>query len=151
MKVQTKAYGLVDVDERQRIFFPKGLLGFENLREYILLDAAQQPFYWLQSRDVPEIAFVLISPSIFRPDYTPDVHETELEEIDLNSESGDDILVFTIVTIPEEHSKMTANLQGPVIINRKTRYARQCISINPEWKTKHLILEELAGVRKAPC
>lgn len=67
MKVQTKPYGLIDVDERQLISFPTGIFGFETLKRYVLLDAIQQPFYWLQSIDVPEIAFVLISPFIFVP------------------------------------------------------------------------------------
>ena len=48
MKVATKAYGLIDVNEQQRITFPHGLLGFESFKEYVLLDAGRQPFYWLQ-------------------------------------------------------------------------------------------------------
>ena len=69
MRVETKPYGLIDVDERQQILFPFGILGFEQLKKYVLLDAQQQPFYWLQSMDVVDVAFVLINPRIFRPDY----------------------------------------------------------------------------------
>ena len=151
MKVNTKPYGLIEIDERQKIFFPYGILGFENLREYVLLDALQQPFYWLQSMDVQEIAFVLIEPSVFRPDYTPDVSESDLTEIGLADTGGDDALVFAIVTIPENYREMTANLQGPVIINKKTHEARQCISLNQQWKTRHKIVEELSQVRNNVC
>lgn len=151
MKVNTKPYGLIDVDERQKILFPSGILGFENLQNYVLLDALQQPFYWLQSMDVQEIAFVLIDPTIFRPDYTPDVAASDLEEIELSGEEDENLLVFAIVTIPEDQKKMTANLQGPVIINRKTHTGRQCISENPKWKTRHNIMEELAQVRNTVC
>ncbi len=146
MKVNTKPYGLIDVDERQRIFFPYGILGFESLKDYVLLDASQQPFYWLQSMDVVEIAFVLIDPRIFRPDYELEVDEEELKEIGI--ESKDDILDFAIVTIPENTANMTANLQGPIIINKKTRVGRQSISTNPKWKVRHKILEELSAVRQ---
>ena len=52
MKVNTKPYGLIEIDNRQRITFPGGILGCESLKEYVLLDALQQPFYWLQSSDV---------------------------------------------------------------------------------------------------
>ncbi len=151
MEIQTKAYGLIDVDERQKIIFPAGILGFENLKEYVLLDASQQPFYWLQSLDMSEIAFVLINPLIFRPDYTPDVSTAELQEINLTADDKDNSLIFTIVTIPEDQSHMTANLQGPVIINKKERIARQCISINAKWKTQHFILEELAALKDSVC
>jgi len=142
----TKPYGIIDVDDRQKIHFPNGLFGFENFKNYVLLDAKQQPFYWLQSTDVAEIAFVLINPQIFRADYVLEVDEEELREIGITS--SDDILCFAIVTIPENPSKMTANLQGPIIINKKTREARQSISNNLKWKIRHPILEELMAVEK---
>ncbi len=151
MKVNTKPYGLIDVDQRQKIHFPAGILGFENLKNYVLLDALQQPFYWLQSMDVQEIAFVLIEPYIFRPDYSPDVSQSELEEIQLTPDSTDEMLVFTIVTIPDEQRDMTANLQGPILINRNLHIGRQCISENENWKTRHKIMEELAQVRNSAC
>jgi flagellar assembly factor FliW len=151
LKVNTKPYGLIEVDERQKIFFPAGILGFENLRQYILLDALQQPFYWLQSMDVQEIAFVLIEPSVFRPDYTPKVAEAELDELQLQEMDEEHMLVFAIVTIPENYRDMTANLQGPIIINRKTHTGRQCISLEEKWMTRHKIVEELSKVRNNVC
>ncbi|MCX7788605.1 MAG: flagellar assembly protein FliW [Spirochaetes bacterium] len=145
MKIVTKAYGPLEIDERQVIQFPYGLIGFEQFKVFALLDASQQPFYWLQSLDVPEIAFVLINPLVFRPDYTPDVAEEDLEDLQL--EKPDDLLVFCIVTIPENQNRMTANLQGPVLINRKKKIGRQSISLNPSWKVKHVILDELAALK----
>jgi flagellar assembly factor FliW len=149
MKVTTKAYGVVDVDDRQRIEFPFGLLGFEKFKKYVLLDARQQPFYYLQSVDVPEIAFVLIDPFLFRPDYSPDIDDTELAEIGV--EKPEDALVFSIVTIPNDGSPMTANLMGPVVINRANRVARQTVLGGDRWHTKHDIMTELAASRKSSC
>jgi len=149
MRVVTKPYGAINVDERQKIYFPYGLFGFENFKNYVLLDAKQQPFYWLQSIDVAEIAFVLINPKIFRTDFELDVDEEELLEIGIKTQ--DDYLCFAIVTIPEKPSNMTANLQGPIIINRKTREARQSISRNPKWKIRHTILKELMALEQKPC
>lgn len=151
MKVNTKPYGLIEVDERQRISFPSGILGFENLKEYVLLDALQQPFYWLQSLDVQKIAFVLIEPTVFRPDYTPDVADADLETIGIDPSETDKFIVFAIVTIPENYREMTANLQGPVIINKETHIGRQCVTLNQHWKTRHKIVEELSQVRNNAC
>ena len=145
MRIMTKASGSIEIDDRQILFFPQGIIGFEQFRNYALLDAAQPPFYWLQSLDDTEIAFILIDPRIFRPDYTPGAPEQDLEE--LSPESPEDLLVFTIVTIPEEQNRMSANLQGPVLINRKTRRGRQSISLNPNWQLKHFILDELAALQ----
>jgi flagellar assembly factor FliW len=66
VKVLSKAYGLVDVDERQKISFPKGLLGFESFQDFVILDAEREPFYWLQSLDKEQVAFILINPFLFR-------------------------------------------------------------------------------------
>jgi flagellar assembly factor FliW len=149
MRIDTKAYGSIDVDERQRITFPAGILGFENLTEYVLLDSDQPPFFWLQSLQVVEIAFVLINPVIFRPDYQVQVPQEELDEIRI--QSRDDMLVFAIVTIPENQNNMTANLQGPIVINRRNSLGRQCISGDPRWKVRHNVMAELAAVRNEAC
>lgn len=149
MRVDTKAYGTIDVDERQTIEFPYGILGFERLKDYVLLDAPQQPFYWLQAMDLVEVAFVLINPVIFRPDYVVEVSPEELEEIGIDSQ--EQMLTFAIVTVPPNPMEMTANLQGPIIINKETRIGRQCISVNPKWEVRHPILKELAAVREQPC
>ena len=145
MKVETKAYGLIDVDERQKITFPQGLLGFETYKNYVLLDAERQPFYWLQSLDDVQIAFILINPFIFRPDYEVNIDNEELKTIGI-SDPGT-ALIFSIVTIPAKNP-MTANLQGPLIINRETRSGLQAVLSDPRWKTKHDIIAELAALRK---
>jgi Uncharacterized protein conserved in bacteria len=146
MKVRTRPYGEIEIEDRQRISFPRGVFGFEDLREFILLDATTEPFYWLQSVERVEVAFVLIDPKFFCPDYTPDADPGELEEIGITD--LDDMLVFAIVTVPPSAQKMTANLQGPLILNRRTHVGRQSISSNPRWGVRHTILDELAQVRK---
>jgi flagellar assembly factor FliW len=143
LKVATKAYGLIDVDERQKIIFPQGLFGFEGLRDYLLLDAERQPFYWLQSMDEEDTAFVLVNPFLFRPDYEVNINNEELDGIGLRS--PEKALIFSIVTIPHDGSPMTANLQGPLVINRDTRMGKQAILTDDRWKTKHDIMAELAA------
>jgi flagellar assembly factor FliW len=146
VKVATKAYGLIDVDSRQKITFSRGLFGFEGCRDYVLLDAERQPFYWLQSVESEAVAFILVNPFIFRPDYEVNINNEELAEIGILS--PEKALIFSIVTIPPE-GPMTANLQGPLVINRDTREGKQAILTDPRWKTKHDILAELAAVRNA--
>ncbi|MCL1814976.1 MAG: flagellar assembly protein FliW [Treponema sp.] len=149
MKVQTKAYGIIEVDERQKVTFPSGLFGFESVKDYVLIDAERQPFYWLQSLEAEHIAFITINPFLFRPDYELDIDDDLVKEIDISG--PEEALIFSIVTIPPS-GPMTANLQGPLIINRTTRIGKQGILIDPRWKTKHDIMEELklAGKEK-PC
>ncbi|MDR3342969.1 MAG: flagellar assembly protein FliW [Treponema sp.] len=149
MKVATKAYGLIEVDERHKITFPRGLFGFESCKEYALLDAERQPFYWLQSMDVEGVAFIVIDPCIFRPDYEVTIDNEELQELDLPALEA--ALIFSIITIPADRGPMTANLQGPLIINRNTRFGKQLVLSDPRWKTKHDVMAELAAGRHTPC
>jgi len=151
MQVKTKAYGIVELDERQVIHFPTGLFGFETLHEYILLDARQQPFYWLQSLEVEQIAFVLIKPTVFRSEYKPNVMKSDLESLDIRAENDEDTLVFSIVTFHDENQSMTANLQGPILINKNSRTGKQCISTDARWKTRHNIAEEMAAQKDSLC
>ncbi len=141
MRVVTKAFGSIEVDERQKVHFQSGLFGFENLKEYVLLDAERQPFFWLQSIDVEKAAFILIDPFLFRPDYELTIDDEDLQEIGIADPAK--ALIFSIVTIPSD-GPMTANLQGPVIINRENREAKQAVLTDPRWKIKHDILAELA-------
>lgn len=147
MLIKSKAFGEIEVSDRQMLYFPLGILGFENLKKYALLDSEQPPFFWLQSLDVQEIAFILINPYLFRPDYTLDIAGEDYNLIKLPRDDFDNRLVFAIVTIPEKSDDMTANLQGPVVINKINRNAIQSISNNPEYRVKHHILSELSNVK----
>jgi flagellar assembly factor FliW len=141
MKVNTKAFGQIEADEKQKINFPQGLFGFEDVKDYILLDAEHQPFLWLQSLDDQEIAFILINPFLFRPDYEVNIGNEELAEIGITS--AENALIFVIVTIPQDGNSMTANLQGPLVINRKNMTGMQAVLSDIRWKTKHDIISEI--------
>ena len=146
MRIDTKAYGLIEVDERQKIVFPEGLYGFEEYNNYVLLDAEHQPFYWLQSTDNREIAFVLINPFLFRPDYEVNITNDEMEEIGITS--PEKALIFAIVTIPPDGGPMTANLQGPLVVNRVNMTGKQAILADNRWRTRHDIVAELNSAGK---
>lgn len=145
MRVTTKAYGEIEVDERQLLDFPAGLLGFEKFRRYALLDARQKPFFYLQSLDLPELAFILIDPFLFRPDYTIDVADEYLGEIGVTEPA--DVLVLAIVTAPAEGGAITANLMGPLVISKSRRLGIQAVLGDSRWRVKHDIMAELAASR----
>jgi len=141
MKVDTKAGGPMEVDDKQKVSIPQGLFGFEEYTEYVLLDSENPPFLWLQSVDEKDIAFVLINPFLFRKDYEANITNEDLAEIGIKS--SDNALVFVIVTIPQDGGPMTANLQGPLIINKENMTGMQAILSEAKWKTRHDIMAEL--------
>lgn len=146
MKIKTKPYGEIEVSEIQRLSFPEGIIGFEEIQNYILLDSKEGPFYWLQSEEYPELAFLLINPRIFKNGYILKVKDPDIASLEL--ESDEDLLDFAIVTVPEDPSRMSANLMGPIIINKKTRVAKQVISDNDEYTVKHYIFDEMKRAKE---
>ena len=141
MKLNTKHFGEIDIDDKKIINFIDGIPGFDDQKKFIIIDNPDDtvPFKWLQSIDEPELAFVIINPFVFKDDYEFDLPKHILEKLKIREEK--DVLVYSIVVIPEDITKMTANLAGPIIINSREMLGKQIILDDNRYKTKHYILE----------
>ncbi|MFA6936618.1 MAG: flagellar assembly protein FliW [Treponema sp.] len=148
MQVKTKTMGTVEVANEHIITIPLGLFGFEEYTDFALIDSEYQPLIWLQSLQDSNLAFLLIDPFIICSDYELDIDDKELSKIGIKDPS--DVIVFAIVTVPTDGSAVTANLQGPLIINRTNKKCMQAIVNDSKWTTKHNIIEALRkrGVKK---
>lgn len=142
LKIQTKSFGEIEISQKQIIVFPNGLFGFESYKKFALIEENENsPFKWLQSLEDSAIAFIVIQPELFLSNYTPVVSTEELKEIYINS--VEESLIMVIVTIPNSDiMQMTANLQGPILINPRTSIARQFISRNETHIVKKQIFEQ---------
>lgn len=141
MKLITKHFGEIEIDENKIINFIDGIPGFDDQKRFVIIDNPDEsvPFKWLQSIDEPELAFVIINPFVFKDDYEFDLPTHIIEKLKIRDES--DVLVYSIVVIPEDITKMTANLAGPVIINSRERLGKQIVLDDNRYTTKHYILE----------
>lgn len=141
MEVKTKANGIIDVDEKQLVTFPEGLLGFEKYTKFALIDSEYEPFIWLQSTEESNLAFLMIDPFLICSDYEADIDDSALRNIGVDS--AEDIIIMTLVTIPKDGSAITANFLGPVVINKKNRKCLQVILNDSRWTTKFDIVKAL--------
>ena len=142
IKVKTTRFSEIEVEEKDVIELPTGLVGFPELKRYVLLDHDKEsPFKWLQSLTDGSIAFVLINPLLFIPEYIVEVNEAEVSELELESE--EDAVISVIITMPSDPQKMTANLKAPLVFNLKNRKGRQVILSNAEYTTRHNIMDEV--------
>ncbi len=142
LRLKTKPFGEIEVDERQMVDFPEGIPGFDHIKKYAVLDSREKsPFKWLQAVDEPDLAFVIIRPADFMGEYELVVSQGDVEAV--GAVDAGELLVFAIVTIPSDYRDMTANLQGPVIINPRKRVGKQAISLSEKYRVKHRILDEL--------
>lgn len=121
------------------ITFPAGIPGFENHKEFTIVHLPDFiPFEWLVCTDGSGLRFAIINPMIFKPDYSPNIVKEQLEDLEI--EKPEDILLYTIVTIRENPEESTANLIGPVIINKTKRIGKQIIIEDEKYTTKEKIL-----------
>ncbi len=141
MKLETAAFGSVEVTEDEVIHFTSGILGFPGLKRYVLLTQDNTLFKFLQAVDDPELTFVMIMPELVRSDYSCPLGQEHAEELCL--EHADDAEVYCIVTIPDNLADMTVNLQAPVIINTKQRLAKQVVLLESHYHTRHNVLAEM--------
>ncbi len=124
--IKSSQFGEVQIDVKKIIKFPEGILGFEELKKYVLLNIEDfEPFQWLVSFDDPEISFPLVSPLIIDPKYSPEIKKGNLKVLKGFEEK--DLLLFVVVTIRKEANKVTANLRAPIVINEKTKLGIQTI------------------------
>lgn len=116
------------LDGQNLIQLPFGLLGFERVKNYMILaNPQEEPFMWLQMLDSGRKAFLIVSPFLVMPDYQPDIPEDDVEFLGLTEPA--DALVFNICTL-RGPGKATINLKGPLVINRRTLIGKQIIPNN---------------------
>ncbi len=132
-KIDTR-FGEVEYDPAHLLHFPVGLVGFPNLRDFVVMPNKKEgPLFWIQSIDDNDIAFVLTDPTNFFLEYK--VIPEESEKNILKIEKVEECYVLTVVTVPPDQ-KITLNLAAPILFSPKTNRAIQVILENTEFKTK---------------
>ena len=147
MIIETSRFGQVEVDENRLITFEEGILGFPNEHDYALIQTGEgSGFYWLQSVDCKELAFVVCDPRLFVADYQVPVKLEELQKVGL--EEPGNAQVFIIVN--KVDNLLTGNLQGPLVVNVQNRRARQLVLSDKRYSTRHPLMRvpNLAAVGK---
>ena len=115
---------------------PMGLLGFEQIKNYLLIsNPDEEPFRWLQVKDNPSLAFIVIKPFLAAPDYHPDIPDPDVEFLGITN--PDDAALLNIVTL-HGPNRATVNLKGPIVINRNTGLGKQVVIANAsEYSVQH--------------
>jgi flagellar assembly factor FliW len=141
VSIQTERFGEVKVPQNEIITFPEGLLGFADHKQFVIIqEEAYLPFLWMQSAEDPHLCFVVVNPLEFMPDYKVEVKPLEIAPLDLSSPDKAQVLV--IVVVREDPTQITANLQGPLLINPESRIAKQVVLLTERYHTRHYILQE---------
>ncbi len=142
MKVNTTRFGTLTLEEEKLIDMPAGMLGFPNQRRFVILKHRDDsPFFWYQSVEDPDLAFVITNPSLFHPEYDVDLTEA-LKGMSWDLAKKDIILLYVVVNIPRGcPDKMTANFIGPILVNPEKCQAVQTVMANSPYSHKYPLIK----------
>lgn len=126
MKISTTRFGDLTVEEKDILVFNEGILGFEKLRKFFVVDPGDNTLImWLQSTEDTSVAFPIIEPKIFDPEYIVKLLPSELKSLELENLSS--ARIYSILTIPSDITQMSANMKAPIVINATNGLSRQIV------------------------
>lgn len=142
MKIKNTRLGNLEIDKDKVIHFPKGIPGFEKLRQFILLPVeGTKQMQWLQALEDHAIALLVIDPFIYFKGYEINIPQNDVEKLEIKDHS--ETLVLTTITIPRDNpAGTTANLVAPIVINTRLKKAKQLILTGTPYFTKHRLFPE---------
>ena len=147
MKLDTVRFGSIEVEEKDLIEFPRGLIGFEQLRRFVVLEGPEgTPLRWLQSVEEPGLAFVVADPRVFMPEYVARAKADDLVPVAL--EGPHDAAVAVILTVPGDLSRATAKLLGPIVFNVDKRLGAQVI-VEGDYPVRYPLFSRFEEARDA--
>lgn len=137
MKINTTRFGELEIADEKIINFPHGILGFENNKKFFLLDHDKDNdvLCWLQSVEIPDLAFVVANPARFFNDYIYNLKDDYLKI--LSTDNAKDLVTFIILSFYDKGNLITANLMAPLIVNIEKFVGTQAILDEPHFTTKH--------------
>ena len=129
MLIKTKIFGDVEISDDKILYFEDGIIGFPDLKHFTLIHdedkGTDAGIRYFQSIEEPGFAMPVMNPLMVCDNYNPQVSAEFLAE--LGNLSDENIVVLVTVTVPTDLTKMTVNLQGPIIINSDEKKGAQII------------------------
>lgn len=136
--IKTNYFGELEIDDEYIFKFKDGMLGFEDLHDYVLIsEESTAPFKWLISVDEPEIGFPLLSPWHIDVYYDPGI------KYDLEKQ-----VLFVVITLEDENGEMSANMKAPVIFNIEDQTGKQIILPSDKYSTNYVIAKKRQTIKE---
>lgn len=145
MKMNTRIFGEIEIEDEKIIFFENGIIGFPDMKHFVLIHDEEKGtnagIRFLQSVEEPGFAMPVMDPLVVKPDYDPEVNDELLAAA--GNVTPDNILVLVTVSVPSDLTKMSVNLQGPIVINVEEHKACQIIVEGGNYPVKFPIYDIL--------
>ncbi|CCL33522.1 flagellar assembly protein FliW [Clostridioides difficile] len=122
-----------------KVTLKKGILGFEDLKEYELLDIeGNDSLKEFNSTEEECIGFVVVSPFEIINEYEIVLNQETIEKLEVKSPK--DVVLFNIITLGQTFEESTVNMKAPIVINIKTNFGMQIILQDEKYLIRHPLL-----------
>lgn len=138
-----------EVNDSSIITFSDGLLGFPECKRFVIFDYESDtaPFKWMQSVEDTNIGFIIMDPTLVKPDYQPAVPAQDIKS--LGTDDVNDIIILVILTAhSDKPADSTVNLNGPLLINEKNMQAKQVVLIDNNYSYTQSIVHKETNIRE---
>ena len=126
VEFNSERFGKIEYDEAEVIRFAQGVVGFPDMTRFFLFaDPEVAPLAWLHSIDDPNLAFLVVDPFLFFPQFEVKVKLPPPLRAQIGQ--GNDLRVLCIVTIQSDFARSTVNLLGPIVVNARLKNGWQII------------------------
>jgi flagellar assembly factor FliW len=144
VKLKTELFGDLELSEDAVVVFPEGLIGFPQYIKFAIFELPDyQPFFGMQCIDDPQLSFVLVDPHIVTENYRVVLSDPDTAE--LGGTNIEQLAVYALVVLHSEPKNITANLQGPIVINPATKIGKQIIMASEQYQLKHHLYAEASS------
>ena len=97
-------------------------------------------FFWLQSVDEPNLAFVVADPGIFFKGYEVPLRDETRQDLQLGDEEGAEAFLQVFVICNKVGEWLTGNLLGPLVVNAQNRLGQQVVLTEKKWTTRQPLI-----------
>jgi flagellar assembly factor FliW len=126
MDFQTTRFGALKLEDHRLVDFVDGIPGFPAFTRAVLIEVDDNPdYYWLQSVDDGDLAFLTVVPWSFFADYELVLNDDDQAAIGLDD--AGDAFICCLVSVDRDARSFTANLRAPIVVNVAMNRARQVI------------------------
>ena len=142
MKIPTRDFGEVEINEGNILTFQSPIFGFENYTRYVFLtdDSISEDFVWLQSLENPDLCFILANPELVTDRYCPEIPQAVKQQ--LGEEHN--YMCWLMVVLKDTLQNSTINLKSPVVINPENKRAAQII-LDAPLPVRHPLMQRWKG------
>ncbi len=138
MEINTRDFGLVQVDEEAIYEFPEGVYGFEGDKHFAVFEKTLEEdlsLLYLQSLENSIPCFLVFDPTKYYPSYAPEIDKEDLSEF--STTDLEELIFLVIATIPDSVTELSMNIKSPIVLDPQTRKAKQIILKNKDYSIKY--------------